>query len=364
MIRIAIVYTHYPHYREAVFRELRRSSSLRVRFFYDSTRTAGGIATGRAEATDVHIPTRTLGPLQFQWRFLSYALFSPEEVFVFLGNPYIVTTWIFALIVRLRGRRVLYWTHGWISSSEVGAKAKLRDLFYRTAHGLLLYGNRAREIGISRGFPSDRLFTIYNSLDYRRQRACRRPAAPDMKTANFLIVSRLISETRIDLAITALALLRRETEQRVRLTVVGDGPLRKALEEQAREADVDLDLNGAIYDETDIAEKMARCMAVISPGKVGLLAIHALAYGVPVITHDDLDQQMPEVEALSAGLTGEFFRRDDVGSLVAAMLRCLDAKRNETIFATAIAEVEARWTPETQVRLIEDAVERLEGAKR
>ena len=46
-----------------------------------------------------------------------------------------------------------------------------------------------------------------------------------------------------------------------------------------------------------------------------ILAIHALAYGTPVITHDDLDRQMPEVEVISEGLTGAFFKHGDVADL-------------------------------------------------
>jgi len=227
----------------------------------------------------------------------------------------------------------------------------------------LLYGDRARDIGHDRGFAPERLFPIYNSLDYSEQRAVRRPAATDKENPSFLCVSRLAAETRIDLAIDALALLWREHGRRARLVVVGDGPLRAILEAHAHEAGVELELTGAIYKEAAIATHMARCTAVVSPGKVGLLAIHALAYGVPVVTHDDLDRQMPEVEALRPGITGEFFQRDNVASLAAAMARCLDAGRSETVYHAGIAEVEARWTPETQVRLIEDAVMRLERSK-
>ena len=43
----------------------------------------------------------------------------------------------------------------------------------------------------------------------------------------------------------------------------------------------------------------------VSPDKVGLTAIHSMAYGRPVITHDNMDRQGPEVEAVIPGRTDQ-----------------------------------------------------------
>ena len=80
--------------------------------------------------------------------------------------------WLAAILGRLRGKRVYFWTHGW-QQHERGLKALVRNTFYRLAHGLLLYGHYAKMIGLSHGFDPDRMHVIYNSLDYDRQRAVR-----------------------------------------------------------------------------------------------------------------------------------------------------------------------------------------------
>jgi hypothetical protein len=43
--------------------------------------------------------------------------------------------------------------------------------------------------------------------------------------------------------------------------------------------------------------------------------MQSLAYGTPVITHDDHKAQGPEWEAILPGHTGDFFRRGDVSDL-------------------------------------------------
>jgi glycosyltransferase involved in cell wall biosynthesis len=116
---------------------------------------------------------------------------------------------------------------------------------------------------------------------------------------------------------------------------------------------------GAIYDEERLAGLFMNCLAVVSPGKVGLLAIHAMAYGAPVITHDDFDRQMPEVEAIRSPNTGRLFRRGDLDGLCEAMSHYLTAPAAASERQEAINAIEERYTPQAQRRLIEAALDQL-----
>ena len=53
----------------------------------------------------------------------------------------------------------------------------------------------------------------------------------------------------------------------------------------------------------------------VSPGNVGLTAIHSLTYGTPVLTHDDFNFQMPEAEAIKENISGIFFRINNANDL-------------------------------------------------
>lgn len=60
-------------------------------------------------------------------------------------------------------------------------------------------------------------------------------------------------------------------------------------------------LYGPCYDEMRIGEMFYNADICVSPGNIGLTAIHSLTYGCPVITHDNFSNQMPEFESIIQG---------------------------------------------------------------
>ncbi len=98
---------------------------------------------------------------------------SDIESVIFLGHAKYISTWIGAIICRVRGKHHFFWTHGW-RSPDKGVKRFVRRTFYRLAHSLLLYGHHAKCIAIQEGFSPSRLFVVYNSLDYPSQRSFRK----------------------------------------------------------------------------------------------------------------------------------------------------------------------------------------------
>ncbi|SDJ05327.1 glycosyltransferase [Salipiger marinus] len=360
--RIAVVYTHFPHYRAPVFEAMSQSAAYDYTFHYDPKGIEKTIASGAAAGNHHFLAVRSWRGLMWQGGALALARDPKVDGFIFLGNPFILSTWAAVTLARMRGKPVFLWTHGWLRRDR-GAKARLRRAFYRLADGLLVYGARAREIGKAEGFDPARIYVINNSLDYAAQKRAREAALtmPDATRSDkdvpdkpfFLSVSRLVDSVELDKAIEAMARLPADTA----LVVVGAGPKREALEKQAKALGVDVRFTGAIYDETRLASLFLQARAVVSPGKVGLLAMHALAYGTPVITHDDLDRQMPEVEAIDAGVTGAFFKRGDVADLARHMGEFLGGNTKEARRAAAIARIEAGYTPEAQVVYITAALD-------
>lgn len=363
---VDVIYTHFPHYREAVFCALASNPDFRFRFYYDTAGIEKSIASSLAELPGASFRTHKLGGLLFQFGVPRHLARSEAAAAILLGNPYIVTNWLGAIIFRLRGRRVFMWTHGWITRKEGRIKSLIRNTFYRLAHGLLVYGERARELGVEQGFSQDTIHVIGNSLDYAAQVAARQRVAEDeievlarhrlVRNRYFLCVSRLVASVGLEQAIEALAKLDRE----IPLVVVGAGPEKKWLELLAQELGVRVVFTGPLYEESELAPLFLNTLAVISPKKVGLLAMHALAYGAPVVTHGDLERQMPEVEAIEEGVTGSFFDFGDVAQLAAIMESyaegtALTVTRAESA-ARAIAMIEQRFTPEAQVRRITAAI--------
>jgi glycosyltransferase involved in cell wall biosynthesis len=369
-MKTALVYHFFPHYRAAVLRELLASPEHHYLLVGDTRAADASIETwtvsdsGRFQCAPCR---RVGGAFVFQRGLVRLGLRRDLDAIIYLGNPYYLATWLSAGLARATGKRVLFWTHGWIRE-ESGPKAALRRGFYRLADGLLLYGHYAKMAGLAAGFPPEKLHVIYNSLDYPAQRRAREQVDPaalsqlkralfgDARTPMLVCSARLTPQCRFDLLLQAQARLRAEGH-RVNVLLVGDGPERPALEGLARRLEVPVKFYGACYDEETLARLTMAAHVTVSPGKVGLTALQSLAYGTPVITHDDPQAQGPEWEAILPGRTGDFFRRGDVADLA----RVIRAWSREPVLDPAIRSacprlIERFYNPVFQRRAIDRAV--------
>ena len=111
---------------------------------------------------------------KFLWQKSIVRICLKEEfdIFILLGNPYYISTWLAALILRMKGKKVYYWTHG-LLKKEHGAKWLMRKAFLKLASGIMLYGHHAERILLEEGFSKNKLHVIYNSLDYFKQAEIR-----------------------------------------------------------------------------------------------------------------------------------------------------------------------------------------------
>ena len=68
--------------------------------------------------------------------------------------------------------------------------------------------------------------------------------------------------------------------------------------------DKQIDFIDATYKEVEIGSIFLKADLLVSPGNVGLNAVHALSYGTPVITHNNVNNQMPEHETIIENFNG------------------------------------------------------------
>ena len=136
----------------------------------------------------------------------------------------------------------------------------------------------------------------------------------------------------------------------------GDGEARESLEALTRALKLkgQVWFYGACYDEYQLAQLIYDADLCVSPGNVGLTAIHVMMYGCPVITNDDFDHQMPEFEAIQKGRTGEFFKNGDVQSLADTIYSWLHSHsyQRDSIRLTCYKEIDEKWNPYYQMKVI------------
>ena len=237
------------------------------------------------------------------------------------------------------------------------AGSPLRSLGARLKNGLIAHLARpvcAGEIAVSRavareltegiGLPGKRVHVISNGCLVNSMVAPA-PAAQEPENGQeirLLMVSRMDDAKDQPTAIRAVAALA-EAGRNARLSLVGDGPRRRELEELARREGIAerVRFHG---NRTDVAELMAEhdlmLHCTFSEGFPNVI-IEAMAAGLPVIASDI----PPCREVLDNGSCGIMAPVRDAGALRAAVIRLMDRpalRRQQAARARALVEREYR----------------------
>jgi glycosyltransferase involved in cell wall biosynthesis len=221
---------------------------------------------------------------------------------------------------------------------------------------------------MSHGFKSENLYVIYNSLDYEVQKSFRDEVTKErileVKEQLFgdhskpivICTSRIIKERKLELLFQAVHYLKSEGLD-VNILLVGSGPEQLILENLASKLDLQVVFFGECYEEKILSELVMVADATVSPGRMGLTAIHSLAYGTPVITHNNFDQQVPEVEAIIPGANGDFFRQNDYIDLANTIRKWVQTDLPKDILrSNCIQIIEKYYNARYQAKIIEHAV--------
>ncbi|WP_321518084.1 glycosyltransferase [uncultured Bacteroides sp.] len=298
----------------------------------------------------------------FYWQKGAASLFfKPYNNYLISGEPFCLSTWIILFLNRLFGKKTYLWTHGWYGR-ESAVKRVIKNIFFGLSHHIFLYGDYARKLMIKEGYNADKLSCIYNSLDYDNQLMIRKELSPSgiysghfkNDFRNLMFVGRLTSEKRFDWLLRALSLLKDEGEI-FNLTLIGNGEAREYLEELTKKLGLEdcIWFYGACYKETELAELIYNADLCVSPGNVGLTAIHSMTYGTPVITHDNFPYQGPEFEVIFEGVTGTFFEYSNIPSLASAVLRWFaNAPQRDVIRNNCYEVIDNRYNPYVQIELL------------
>jgi glycosyltransferase involved in cell wall biosynthesis len=371
-IRVTIVQPALAKYRIPVFRELARRPGITLRVVY------GAVANlPNAEADDfVAVPS-----YRWEGRIGPAAMFHGAEwtecsrrradVVVLRWSPRSLSLAPGLLRARMNGVATVLWGHGY-SKSERQWWINSRNWLARRADALVFYDPRTREKYVRDGWDPRRLFVAINCLDHEEIVAARqwwedRPhELADFRRQQgldagptVLFVSRLQPANRVDLLILALAELVREIPT-LKIAIIGSGAeVKQRLTRLAAEVAPpgSVIFSEGIYDERRLAAWFLSADVFCYPQNVGLSLIHALWYGLPVVTSDNLASQNPEVVALEHGVNGLLYEHGNVASLASAIRQIvMDKSLAESMSAAARSVVENRFTIAKMVDGLEAAI--------
>lgn len=288
--------------------------------------------------------------------------------YMLIGQPGNLSVWLLAIVVRLLrpSCKVYFWCHG-LYGKEGKKGRPFKKLFMKLPHEIFLYGNYAKQNMINMGFDEGKLHVIHNSLDYDVQLRLRDEVSENgifkehfgNDNPTWIFVGRLTPVKKLDMIIDALGILREKGEN-YNMVFVGDGTERKKLEELVKEKGLESRVwfYGACYDEKTNAELVYNADLCVSPGNVGLTAMHTMMFGVPVITHNNFKKQVPEFEAIQEGETGMFYEYENINSLIESISCWFAQKGNkrEEVRRACMQEIDNSWNPYYQMNVLNSVI--------
>lgn len=290
------------------------------------------------------------------------------DVLVVCGNARFLSNYPLLWKAKRRNIATVWWGIGSMPSQN-RLRYLLRARIMRWMDVILLYTEREKQDFLRIGFPSERVFAINNAIDQTPLQAAT-AQWPSSRLAAFqhehgitnklvfLFCGRLSAKARVDLAIEALAQLLNRNKNCL-LVLIGDGDQRNNLEKLARRLNVMESIRwlGAIYDQDLMAPWFLSAKAFVYPGYIGLSILHAMGYALPVITHDNLANQSPEVAALIEGENGILYAENDSSDLSSKMLQMVsDETLRQAMSKRALFTAREEFTLPEMVRRFWEAV--------
>ena len=366
-MRICCIFNSAPHYREAIYRRMDRE--LPCDFYFgdflsDSIRQ---ISVAEFRGFKKILPIKPVPRTGFEWQKGVWKLaFGPYSHFIITGTPGSLSNWMLLLLARILGKHVFAWTHG-MKGENTRFGTFVERNFYRLCHKILLYGEFSRSVMLEEGFLGEKLVPIYNSLNYEAQRAILETLSPTGIYENhfgnthpvLIYIGRIQRSKRLDLLVEALRKLKDDGHS-YNLVIVGaaadTGDIPELVSEHQLEPYVWF--YGPCYEEETIGELLYNADLLVSPGPIGLTALHAATYGLPILTNDNFGRQMPEFEVVREGQTGDFFRENNLEDLCDKIREWtnLDNSKRNRIRESSLRVIEEKYNPERQIKTLRELI--------
>lgn len=309
------------------------------------------------------------GPLWYQ-KGMTKLVFKKYDAFVLPGAPFCLSTWTFLVLSKLLGKKTVAWSHG-ILHSHGGLKKLLYKTYFSLFDRVMTYNERSSKLLIEEGVPEEKLFVIGNSLDTDTHRMLRKELqdTPIFKEhfgnckPVILYCGRIQKIKKLDILLDAMLLLNKKGIRLNAVLVGADSPDTNIQElVKSRELAEQVWIYGPCYDERKLSEIFYNSDVCVSPGNVGLTAIHSLSFGCPVITNDNFDTQMPEFEAIRKGITGDFFKENDIQDLANVIENWITTKNanKDIVRKNAFEEIENKWNIHCQIEVLKRVFASLE----
>ena len=169
-------------------------------------------------------------------------------------------------------------------------------------------------------FPGVPVETVSLGVDYARIDS----VSPAANGADVVFAGRLLENKNVDLLLDAIALLSRERAP-LRCLIIGEGPERRRLEEQAARLGIQgIEFSDFVPEHDGLIATLKASRALVLPSEregFGLVIVEANACGLPVVTLDHPNNAARYL--VNPGMNG-YLCSKNAASLAGAIVRALD----------------------------------------
>ena len=306
-----------------------------------------------------------LGP--FYWQTNSVSLvFKDYKYYLLDGEPFCLSSWIILILCKLMGKKTISWSHGWYGR-EGHFKGLIKRFFFSLFSELMLYNEYAIKLMTEQGFNPAHMYCIANSMDSDKEKELRTSLKPSTLYQEYfhnnyptvIYCGRIQKWKKLDMIIDSMEILAREGNP-INAIFIGQDIENVDLKSYAASKGLANNVwtYGPCYDDRIIGEFFYNASVCVSPGNVGLTAIHALSFGCPVITHNQFPYQNPEFEAIKPGITGDFFEKDNLLSMTKYIKKWTSQTQEERkqTRTAAFNEIDSKWNIHYQIKIIKEVI--------
>lgn len=315
--KVIILQPELPVYRVKLFVDLVTRCTREVTVFYGEKEELSDLRTDVCHEHLVRLGGEVVVfPGVFWQKNVSKIKFSKGDLLILSFNIRYLSNWYLLFKAKFKGAKLIFMTHFRSStSSKMGHFVRLSSLV--AANGILFYTRREVEKYNNSDFfyLVKNVYYLNNGLDLTEIKRFRKPYNVNKRPFEILFIGRVTPKARLDLLLNSLLIINVAVE--VRVNIVGSGESLDELKILSHRLGISNIINwhGGIIDEEEISKIANRCKLFVYPGHVGLSLIHAFAYGLPAIIHNNEFFHMQEFAAFDEKINGLSFAYNDYHSL-------------------------------------------------
>ncbi len=359
-LRLGVQQRILPNYRAPFFETLGQACPRGLGIFAGLPRPSEAVEPQRrlqhADLTHAHNLHLFGGRFYLCWQAggRSWLERWQPEALILEANPRYLSSPALVRWMRARRRPLI----GWGLGAPLAEKARpswgktIWAQFLRQFDALIAYSQRGAEQYARLGFAPQRIVVAPNAVASRPvQPPPQRPAQFEAGRARVLYVGRLQARKRVDLLLQACSALPEQVQPEV--WVVGDGPVRRNLEELAQRIYPRTRFWGALYGG-QLQPIFEQADLFVLPGSGGLAVQQAMAYALPVVVGEADGTQAD----LVTDQNGWLLPPGNLEALTHALRQALDeAGRLRRMGLASYQIVRERVNLETMVTAFAQAVE-------